>query len=309
MKTVLTNDPEIAGNCLKENGVVVFPTETVYGIGASALCAEACNRVYQIKNRPRDNPFIVHLGDLNFIQKIAYVNDDSYWSVIHKFSPGPITYILSKKDPSVFSSGLATIGVRVPDLEITRNMLKTANLPIAAPSANLSGKPSITRFQDAVYVFNGLVDMILDGGDCKVGLESTVLDLSKKQTLLLRPGSISFEELQVYLPTLQKNNLDSKQSPISPGLKYKHYSPDCEVILLNDMTNVDANDSGQIGFCLTFKTTFDVQIRDNIEYMQKLYSFFIDCDRKKLKRAYCEYPKKDSYYDALMNRLLKACEN
>ena len=169
MKTIITNDPEEAGRCLKNNGIVVFPTETVYGIGVSARNFHGCNKIYEIKGRPKDNPFIVHVGELSMVDEIGYVIPN-LWKVIKRFSPGPITYILPKKDQTVFSSGLSTIGIRIPNLGITNTMLKIADVPVAAPSANISGKPSITRVQDAIEVFEGLVNVILNGGNCEVGL-------------------------------------------------------------------------------------------------------------------------------------------
>ena len=243
--------------------------------------------------------------DLDAIYAIAHVAKE-FIPLVEKFSPGPIAYIFPKRKPSLFTAGLNTVAVRVPDYLLANQMLLAAGVPVAAPSANISGKPSGTRIGDIVSDFDGKVDMILRGTDSLIGIESTVVDFSGESPVILRPGKITEEDLRVYLPGLRKNNFPEYQALVSPGLKYRHYAPECEVIMLEDMSQVGEDNSGQIGFDLVKKTKLDCALGDNEEYMHFLYSFFTDCDKKNIKKAYCEIPKNDKYRDSLLNRIEKA---
>lgn len=305
MFKILTHSAEEAGQVLKQGGIVVFPTETVYGIGASAFDHSACRRLYAIKQRPLDNPLIIHVASIDQADAIAVIEKQHY-KLIETFFPGPLTLILPKKTPSLFTAGLKTVAVRMPQLNLAREMIAAASVPIAAPSANLSGKPSITRLEDAVMQFEGHVDKILSGPDCMIGIESTVIDLSGENPIYLRPGTISFEALLPFLPNLRLHYPQTMENPVSPGLKYSHYAPECSVLLVEDLTDIEPLHSGQIGFSLKKQSALDVLISNNEEYGKRLYSFFIDCDRRGLKYAYCQYPKRDALEPALLNRLFKA---
>ncbi len=228
MQTIVSPDIEKASLVLKKGGVIIFPTETVYGIGADSRNLSACQKIYSIKNRPIDNPFIVHVDSFESMEKIAIIPKE-YRKSIEQLIPGPITFILEKKDESIFSSGLSTIGVRIPSHNIANAILRFSNIPISAPSANLSGKPSITRSRDAINEFSGKVDFILTGEDSDIGIESTVVDLTGITPLLLRPGRISFSELGKFFPSIKKYKSISLDKPVSPGMKYRHYAPDCDV--------------------------------------------------------------------------------
>ncbi|MCB1158459.1 MAG: threonylcarbamoyl-AMP synthase [Leptospiraceae bacterium] len=307
LETLITTDPALAGNILANAGIVIFPTETVFGIGASAYNEEACRKIYTIKNRPKDNPFILHISNLDRIKELAILKPE-HQELISVFSPGPITYILPKKDEKLFSSGLPTIGLRIPSNPLAQKMLEHSNLPIAAPSANLSGKPSITRWEDAREVFKGKVNAILIGEQSEIGMESTVINLSTSPPVLLRPGGISFEELKFYLPDLKLGAEINTELILSPGLKYKHYSPECVVIAVPKLPQIEELNAGQIGFELNVKMGLNLKINNNQEYMKNLYSFFIDCEKKGLEKIYCELPKNDNLKETIMNRLEKASE-
>jgi L-threonylcarbamoyladenylate synthase len=177
----------MASDVLRNGGVIIFPTETVYGIGADSRNIAACQRIYSIKNRPRDNPFIVHVDSIESMEQIAVI-PKKYQDSISRLTPGPITFILEKKEDSIFSTGLSTIGVRIPSNEIAKELLRISKTPISAPSANISGKPSITRSRDAIESFTGKVDFILTGEDSDIGFESTVVDLTGEIPILLRMG-------------------------------------------------------------------------------------------------------------------------
>lgn len=306
MNTIVSPDIEKASLVLRNGGVIIFPTETVYGIGADSRNLSACQKIYSIKNRPIDNPFIVHVDSFESMGKIGIIPEE-YRRSIEQLMPGPITFILKKKDETVFSSGLATIGVRIPSHTVANSILRFSNIPISAPSANLSGKPSITRLRDAINEFSGKVDFILTGDDSDIGIESTVVDLTGTTPILLRPGRISFSELGKFFPSIKNYKSISSDKPVSPGMKYRHYAPDCEVILLGrDAPTVNTDSTAFIGFTRRTDVDFCQTVNSNLEYMHHLYSFFIDCDQRKIKKAYCEFPIQDEFEEVLLNRIEKA---
>ena len=302
-KTCITKDPLEAADFIKRGKIVVFPTETVYGIGASSLNQEACLEIYSIKNRPLDNPFIVHVYDLNSIKTYVHL-DKKKEDFIQHFSPGPISYILPKKG-EIFSTGLDTIGVRIPSHDLFRKMLELSG-PISAPSANLSGKPSITRFGDAVEIFTGRVDCILEGDSSDLGIESTVVDLSSERPIILRQGAIPFQKLKEFDGDVLDYQFTEESGPKSPGRKYRHYSPNCKVAWYEEGIEIpDSLRFACIGSPLP-GADFSIQIHSNRQYMHELYSFFIECDRRNLDLALCIRPFPDCDAPALMNRIEKA---
>lgn len=229
-----------AGETIKHGGLAVFPTETVYGLGASAFDPNAAGAVYAAKGRPSDNPLIVHVAKPEDAEKFAYVTD-TYRNLAKGFMPGALTVILGKKSiiPDEVTGGLDTVAIRCPSNPIAQALIRAAGVPVAAPSANLSGKPSPTKAEHVVRDLSGRVDMILDGGDCMYGLESTVLKPEGGNTLrLLRPGAVTAEMLSNagYRVIIDEGVTDVtkvRENPESPGMKYKHYSPDAKVILLD----------------------------------------------------------------------------
>lgn len=234
-----------AGNVIRTGGLVAFPTETVYGLGANALDEDAVRSIYQAKGRPSDNPMIVHIADAVQLADVASEIPEVAIPLIQAFWPGPITFILKKTPevPMTTTGGLETVGIRMPENETARALIRAARRPIAAPSANRSGKPSPTTYSDVLEDMDGRIDAILMGEDCKVGIESTVLDLTGEIPMILRPGYITKEMLESVLgsevqydpalmmdPTAQENQGDFH--PKAPGMKYKHYAPKAQVRLL-----------------------------------------------------------------------------
>ncbi len=233
---VLTeNDPKYAqvvqeaGKILREGGLVAFPTETVYGIGANALDEQAVKKIYVAKGRPSDNPLIMHVSDVHILKDYVQHIDDKSKRLIAKFWPGPLTLIFQKKDtvPDIITGGLDTVAVRMPKHPIAHDIIHSAGIPIAAPSANISGKPSPTRGRHVVEDLNGRVDMIIDGGKTTHGLESTVLDMTGDIPSILRPGSITYSMIKAVIGDVSYDNHleDVTQAPKAPGMKYKHYAP------------------------------------------------------------------------------------
>lgn len=241
-----------AGDIIREGGLVAFPTETVYGLGANALDGEAVRSVYVAKGRPSDNPMIVHISTFDEIQELASVINGTAEALIKEFWPGPITFVLPKKDnvPDVTTGGLGTVAVRMPSNETARALIESAKRPIAAPSANRSGKPSPTNAYDVLEDMDGIIDAVIMGEDCNVGIESTVVDVTSEVPVILRPGYVTPDMIMertgikaVYDSSLAEKHIEdldpSKGSgeidgfkPRSPGMKYKHYAPKAKVILV-----------------------------------------------------------------------------
>lgn len=309
MQTLLTDSTEAAAEHLRKSDVVIFSTETVFGIGASAYDHRAIERLYTIKKRPADNPLILHLSDWQQAFKLAELNEKARL-LMKKYKSGPLTIILPKKDRQLFTAGLNTVALRVPLYQKTREMIGLAGVPVAAPSANISGRPSLTRFSDVVEVFTGRVDCILKGPDPEIGIESTVIDLTAEKAVLLRPGYISRTELSKILPELNRAETVSTGSeeaePRSPGLKYRHYAPECRVHLVEKLPEQTGADDARIGFKMKGRSGYDVITGSNEEYMHLLYSFLHECDRRGIQTAYCALPAPDHFREALLNRLYKA---
>ncbi len=223
-----------AAQLLREGKLVAFPTETVYGLGANGLDAEAAASIYQAKGRPSDNPLILHIADFEAWEPLVQQITPIARMLAERFWPGPLTMILprSSRVPNVVTGGLDTVAVRMPATTVTRELIRQAGVPVAGPSANTSGKPSPTT-ADAVWEdLHGRIDAILDCGPCKVGLESTVVDLSDEVPVLLRPGGLTAEALREVIPNLQMDPALSGAEvaiPKAPGMKYRHYAPKAAV--------------------------------------------------------------------------------
>lgn len=235
---------EKAAAIIRRGGLVAFPTETVYGLGADALNPEAVGQIFTVKGRPADNPLIVHVADLDQAAALTTGWDDRAERLAAAFWPGPLTLVLPRADgfPDITTAGLSTVGLRLPGHPVARALISQAERPIAAPSANLSGGPSPTRAEHVIADLNDKVPMIITAGDCRVGIESTVLDLTLETPEILRPGFVTagaiFEKTGIRvtmdpaLNTARQNYAESGWKPKAPGMKYRHYAPKAEVIVL-----------------------------------------------------------------------------
>ena len=251
MKTRLLTSKEIkiASKIIKDGGLVAIPTETVYGLAANALDGKAISKIFKAKGRPMDNPLIVHVSSIDEIYSLVEDFPEKARKLAQKFWPGPLTIILKKSNiiPDEVSAGLDTVAIRLPDSMVTRALIKESNVPLAAPSANISGSPSPTNAKHVLDDLNGKIDAVLDDGPCRVGVESTVISLVSDIPKLLRPGGITAEELRDALgeveidkAVLDRINPDEKVS--SPGMKYKHYAPHIKIII------IDSNSENFINF-------------------------------------------------------------
>ncbi len=217
-----------AARFIIEGQTVVFPTETVYGIGADAFNAGAVKKIFETKNRPQDNPLIVHIATFEQFMEISSMADEQLLEVLRKFWPGPLTVIVPHKGniPAIVTAGLPTVGIRMPGHKVTREIIKESGRPVAAPSANFSGEPSSTRFEHVLQDFQGKVPCIVKSFEPEIGMESTVLDVTSQPWRILRPGYISAKEISDFsgLPVVYAKKSDGDK-PLSPGMKYRHYAP------------------------------------------------------------------------------------
>ncbi|MCK5627834.1 threonylcarbamoyl-AMP synthase [Candidatus Bathyarchaeota archaeon] len=231
---------QIAADIIKKGGLVAFPTETVYGLGADALNSRAVLSLFEAKNRPLDNPPIIHVENMKQVQELVKKVTYEAKMVMSEFWPGPLTLVFKRSDivPNTTTAGLSTIAVRMPQHKVALALISESNCPIAAPSANLAGRPSATSAEHVFADLNGRIDAIVDGGTTQIGVESTVLDMSVTPPQILRPGGVSFESLKNSLDDLELHPfvVTRKKLPIdkvrSPGMRHKHYAPNAEVIVV-----------------------------------------------------------------------------
>jgi len=228
---------KIAARFIREGKLVAFPTETVYGLGADALNENAVKRIFKAKGRPPDNPLIIHIAEFEQVYELASEVPEKAKILAEKFWPGPLTIVLPKGDkvPHATTGGLETVAIRMPAHEIALALIKTSKRPIAAPSANISGKPSPTLAEHVADDFYGRIECIIDGGETKIGVESTVIDLTTEPPMLLRPGGLPLEEIERVIGKI-KIHPAVKGRPVklakAPGMKYKHYAPEAQVIVI-----------------------------------------------------------------------------
>ncbi len=242
--TVLqANDPQCAAAAaalIKHGQLVALPTETVYGLGADGLNPDAVAKIFEAKGRPQDNPLILHIAQPKDLDTLCHHIPDSAYRLAEKFWPGPLTMVLPAKDivPKCTTAGLPTVAVRCPDCEITRRIIALSGVPIAAPSANISGKPSTTTAGHVFSDHQGKIPLIVDGGACRVGVESTIVDLTEDTPRLLRPGGVTPEQLKEVLGELTVDKavtaqIDKDAVVKAPGMKYRHYAPQCQVVIVS----------------------------------------------------------------------------
>lgn len=228
---------KVAAKLLREGKLVAFPTETVYGLGADALNDKAVKRIFEAKGRPADNPLIVHIAEREWMERLAREVPEKAWKLAEKFWPGPLTLVLPAKDevPRVTTGGLDTVAIRMPAHPIALELIRLSGLPVAAPSANISGRPSPTSAEHVIDDFYGKIECIVDGGETPIGVESTVIDLTEEKPVLLRPGGLPVEEIEKVIgkveihPAVKGKPVDVAKAP---GMKYKHYSPNAQVIVV-----------------------------------------------------------------------------
>ncbi|WP_062351526.1 L-threonylcarbamoyladenylate synthase [Bacillus kwashiorkori] len=231
-----------AAEVLKQNELVAFPTETVYGLGANSTSDEAVKKIYEAKGRPSDNPLIIHISDIAEVEKFVTHIPETAKKLMETFWPGPLTIVLTKKSgvlSKVATANLSTVAIRMPEHPIALALIEASGLPIAAPSANISGKPSPTKFSHVEHDLTGKIAGIINGGDTGVGVESTVIDCTSEIPTILRPGGISKEAIEAIIGAVDVDQAVKQAviNPKSPGMKYKHYAPSATMYLVNGSKN------------------------------------------------------------------------
>ena len=311
-----------AAKILKNGGIVAIPTETVYGLAASAYDDNAIKKVFAAKGRPQDNPLIVHIFDMEMLNEIALDIPEKALECARKFWPGPFTMVLKKKNSiaASVSAGLSSVAVRMPSNKIARDIIKESGLPLAAPSANSSGKPSPTEPQHVLSDLDGKIDAVVMGKICEVGVESTVVTFLGEHPSLLRPGAVTLEQLREVLPdiTVDKavlSELEQGQEAASPGMKYKHYSPKAEVFLVEGDGFAEFVNEKQNCFAICFLEELNRVNVPKIEYgseedaqtlAKNIFSALREVDKLNAKAVYVHAPKKTGVGLAVYNRLIRA---
>ena len=311
----------VAAQRLLAGGVISFPTETVYGLGALATDPASVRQVFAVKGRPTDNPLIVHVADLEQIAQVAHGFDDRAQRLAQRFWPGPLTLVLPRHAdvPDVVTAGRATVAVRMPDHPVALALLRLTG-PLAAPSANRSGRPSPTRAQHVVDDLGDAVDLVLDGGPCRIGVESTVLDLGAEVPVVLRPGGVTVEELLDALgtlalhPTVDDPRVDSDAR--APGMRHRHYSPQAELIVVEGEIHAAADRAREIagedartaliGVRLDLAGHPGRSFDTVVEAVRELFDTLRDFDRQRVARIVVVGVAPDGLGRTLMNRLRKA---
>lgn len=305
-------DTQKAAELLKQGKLVAFPTETVYGLGASVFNQAAIQNIYFVKGRPSDNPLIAHIADVTEIETIANIEpvERLYHLLAEAFWPGPFTVILPRKDtvPDSISAGLATIAVRLPDHPVARALIRAAGTPLVAPSANLSGKPSPTSAEHVLEDLDGAIAAVIDGGDCTVGIESTVLDITTSP-IILRPGAITQEQIEQVLrmPIAHAVGMSEQQAVSSPGMKYKHYAPQTPIELITpEQLQTTIQQHPQALFLCSSPSGLSGAIHSETLTMQNFYRALRLADSQQLPTIYIVMDNQVQKNLGLVNRILKA---
>ncbi|MDE7258292.1 MAG: threonylcarbamoyl-AMP synthase [Lachnospiraceae bacterium] len=323
---------EEAGNIIKSGGLVAFPTETVYGLGGDALNPQSSEKIYSAKGRPSDNPLIVHIADMEKLNAIVREVPENAWKLAQQFWPGPLTMIFYKSElvPRETTGGLDTVAVRMPAHPVTRALIRAAGGYVAAPSANRSGRPSPTVAKYVIEDMDGRIEMVIDGGDVEIGLESTIIDLTSEKPTILRPGYITGQKLAQVLGEVAQDctmmRADSGQAPKAPGMKYRHYAPKgdltivdgeegCVVEYINTQVRQKKKDNKKTGVIGTNMSIAQYQAdvcrsvgnrNDEAEIARELYRVLREMDDENVEIIYAESFGADGLGQAIMNRLLKA---
>ena len=325
-KRLTSNDIDIAADIIKNGGLVAIPTETVYGLAANALDGKAVSKIFKAKGRPMDNPLIVHVSCIEEIDKLVSEIPPQAKKLANTFWPGPLTIILKRSNiiPAEVSAGLDTVAIRLPNNDVTRKLIKIAGVPLAAPSANTSGSPSPTSANHVLHDLDGKIDAILDAGNCRVGLESTVITLTSPVPTLLRPGGITVEELRNVLGNVEIDKavidkVDSLETVSSPGMKYKHYSPKTKIVIVDGdnesfIKYVNSRSSDKVAaLCyiddqpkLNVKTVTFGKMNDYNMQASELFSALRKIDDLNVNIVYARCPKKSGVGLAVYNRLIRA---
>lgn len=316
---------ETASDILKKGGIVAIPTETVYGLAASAFDSDAITKIFNAKGRPQDNPLIVHIADISELKSIATDIPEKAVLCAERFWPGPFTMVLKKNGDIAenVSCGLDTVAVRMPSDETARKIIKVSGIPLAAPSANTSGMPSPTTAEHVIADLDGKIDAVVIGKRSCVGIESTVVSFVGEKPRLLRPGAVTLEQLSEVIPDIEVDKAvlscpEKGEKVASPGMKYKHYSPKCELYLIDADAEKYAeyvnNKSDGVAVCFEedktlLKCRYEIygKLKEPDTMAYGLFDVLRELDKKGIKKGYVHSPEKFGVGLAVYNRLIRAC--
>ena len=292
-----------AAKIIVKGGLVAFPTETVYGLGADALNKDAVKKIFIAKGRPLDNPLIVHVSGVKQARSLVKEIPNNAKKLMEKFWPGPLTIIMKKSKlvPDIVTCGLDSVAIRMPKNKIALKLIEHSKCPIAAPSANLSGKPSPTRAEHVIDDLNGKIECIIDGGEVNIGLESTVIDLTQTPPVILRPGRITKKQIERVIGKVQKSKKGFMKKPKSPGMKYKHYSPNAKVIIVKT-----ENEFKKIYKKYPDKKIKQLRYASKVEMAKNLFKDFREADKKGYDIIVVKEVDEKGIGCAIMDRLRKA---
>ena len=314
MQTLITDSPREAADFINRGEIVAFPTETVYGLGADISNDEAVQRIFRAKGRPGDNPLIVHVYSPQEVEKVATSIPETARKLMDRFFPGPLTLVLCRQSQisPLVTAGLPTVGIRCPQHPVARAFLRECRHPVAAPSANLSGKPSSTDWESVYEDLNGKINCILRGEQSAIGLESTIVNCTTEPPRLLRAGAIGLDELRAVVPDLLgPAAIEEHAQPKSPGLKYPHYAPSAKIRLCGEGHGrcEGGEKTAWIGLSHPPEdAAVTCRCADAGEYAHRLFRFFRECDREKIGIIFCEMPPPEGIGQALCDRLQRAAE-
>ena len=314
MKTIVTDSPEEAASFIRSGETAAFPTETVYGLGADAFDAAAVRKIFEAKGRPADNPLIAHIADIGDADRVADFSSRTARRLAERFFPGPLTLVLPKRPdvPSVVTAGLDTIAVRVPEHEIAQALLRACACPVAAPSANRSGRPSPTTWQAVLEDLDGRISCVLKGEPSVVGLESTVIDCTTDIPRVLRTGGVPLEALREAVPDMQGPQDDPGGVPRSPGTKHRHYAPVARVALVDKAPSIPPREiAGYIGMeDVGNESSRHWRLVERVAtpeaYARRLFDFMRRCDAAGVETIYCQTVEPTGIGAAIMDRLQRA---
>jgi L-threonylcarbamoyladenylate synthase len=312
VNTRLTDSPDDAADAIRGGQVVAFPTETVYGLGADAFDADAVQQIFAAKGRPSDNPLIVHIADRAQVDRLAASVPDAAHALMDRFFPGPLTLILPRHPdvPHVVTAGLDTVGVRMPDHPVARRFLAACGTPVAAPSANRSGRPSPTTWQAVRDDLDGRIPCILKGGRTRAGLESTVVDGTSVPPVVLRPGAIAVDALRAVVPDVQEPDPNDDGATRSPGTKHRHYAPSAQVRPVDDPADAVPDAAhAYIGLdAPPQREAFGLMcVCPSVEaYAHDLFHVFRASEAAGCTTIYCQTVPDTGLGEALMDRLRRA---
>ena len=331
---------QLAADLLKDGGVVAFPTETVYGLGADALNAQAVEKIFIAKGRPSDNPLIAHVASSDQLQEIARDVSPLAKKLIERFWPGPLTIVVRKKMhlPNAVSAGLDTVAVRMPDEPLALDLIRRVGRPIVAPSANRSGCPSATNWESVLDDLDGRIDGVICGPPTRIGLESTVVDTTTPKPIILRHGAITMEMIAEACDVMSDGDASSELQRRSPGTRHRHYQPQAQIVLFDhlDALEKESRPVGVLGIAEPSRAdstcdpafdapafdapAFEAQLREKLptskilicrslsQYAECLFRFFRECDSQGIHKVYCQRVDRQGLGRAIMDRLDRAAE-